>query len=284
MLAMTEENFNQRIDAIKQRYQPAIDDINARAQRITDDYHQPGTAAVLIGVDIKVEWKNRELSLDLPSVKLYRREFSLDLPNITSSRKQISFDVPTVRMVNKEIGKRPEWYSPWKMVWTPIIISVPETYMRRVEISLDLPEVRMDRKQFSMDVPEFSTRRFSFSMKLPEITVINVKAQTTEIENKGKQLEAEATRIAEKMTAEINTEIASFRAAIASESAAAATDVSGSFDAALGTIKQSIDQLVSQGCDPIKVPTDSGDVNLRKLYDTTNAKRSEALAELATAA
>ena len=48
---------------------------------------------------------------------------------------------------------------------------------------------------------------------------------------------------------------------------------------ALGTISTAIDDLQRQGCDPIKVPTPNGDVNLRKIYEDVIAGKARAVSE-----
>ncbi len=45
-----------------------------------------------------------------------------------------------------------------------------------------------------------------------------------------------------------------------------------------------MDDLQRQGCDPIKVPTPNGDVNLRKAYEDLDAARLRALSEVTQAA
>lgn len=57
-------------------------------------------------------------------------------------------------------------------------------------------------------------------------------------------------------------------------------EVSNGYNEALTMVQTALDGLVAQKCDPIKVPTESGNVNLRKIYENLEASKSATLAEI----
>lgn len=268
--------LNEKIAEIKARYQPQIDQLTADAQSLQGDVDTPGAIAAVINVDIKVEWKVHDFSLDLPAVTMKDRGFSLDLPTVTMNQKHLIFDIPSVCMVEQVVGYKPEFRG-LEVKITPIIISVPQPCMKRIDISTDIPEFKMERQDFVLGVPEFKMERQDFSLTLPEFTIIKVSAQAAALESRGNDLMARGQAIGQAMKAEIDAEVNAFKQKVFGQASSVKTDVSTAFDTALIKIGDSINTLVQKGCDPIKVPTDSGDVNLRKMYDELSSKKSETI-------
>ena len=57
------------------------------------------------------------------------------------------------------------------------------------------------------------------------------------------------------------------------------SEIAQPFDAAIAALSQAINELVAKGVDPIKVPSQSGDVNLRKQLADLVEQRAAALAQ-----
>ena len=278
---MSTENdeLQKRIQEIKDKYTPELDKLSKDGKELEDDYDRPGDIGAVIGVDFKVDWKDVEISFDIPSITVEDKNISLDLPQLTSSRQNVSFDVPDTRMVDRKVGQYPE-VDGWTVRWKDIIISVPEPYMRRVDIGFDLPSVTMKRSDFVIGLPRITMERVKWIVGLPQFTVVNVSAKTTEIQDSGKELQARGEKLAQAMRQEIELEVTKFKAALVATAFSTKNTVSNGFDQALGTIRGAIDELSRQGCDPIKVPTANGDVNLRKTYDDVDAQRVRAIASI----
>jgi len=272
-------NFQSRIAAIKNRYEPRIKALQEKAEKIGKDYETPSDIGVIINADIKVDWKDIEISFDLPTVTVKDQNISLDLPEVSSSTQRIVFDVPDVRMVDRKIGQYPEVHG-FTIKWKDIIVTVPEPYMRRVDISFDLPSITMKRKDFVLGIPQFHMERQNWIISIPQFTVINVQAQAKELQEQGDNLKAEGKQIGSEMNAEIEIEVAKYTAELLASNFNTKTDVTNTYNQALGTVKSAIDNLSKQGCDPIKVPTSSGDVNLRKIYEDIDSSKSRTLIEI----
>jgi hypothetical protein len=274
-----QSDFQKRIEEIKKRYEPRIAALTEKGQEIGEDYETPSDAGAVIGVDFKVDWKDEEVVFDLPSITVRNQNISLDLPEINSSREKIAFDVPDVRMVDRKVGQYPEFYG-LSVRWKDIIITVPEPYMRRVEIISDIPTVTMKRQDFVLGIPQITTEQYRWVLRLPQFTIVNISAQTDEIKDKGEALKAEGEQLSSEMKAEIQAETVKYTSSLIAGAFAAKTEVGNTFNAALNTVKSAIDGLVAQNCDPIKVPTEHGDVNLRKIYEDLIANKERSIAEI----
>ena len=114
------------------------------------------------------EWKEVSFHVPIPHFSMLEQDISFDIPSITMKTNDISFDVPAVRMVDKQVGIKPETKCGWETRTTlgikhkywackiydkPIIISIPEAYMRTVKIKVDIPEVRMETQNIIFHVP-----------------------------------------------------------------------------------------------------------------------------------
>jgi hypothetical protein len=268
--------LQEQIQAIQDRYRPQIEDLKRRAQQVVDDYEKPSSVGPAIGVDFKIDWKDVEIIFDVPSVTMKETRISLDIPEIFSESQTIIFHTPSIRMVDRKVGEYPEWHG-LRVVWKPIIISVPETFMEEQRIVFDLPSVTMKRHDWKIDIPEFAMERVRWVIGLPQFTVINVRAETAEMQQKGERLKAEGAEIGARMKSEINAVISGMKAASSQEEIGVKNEAIAVYDSAIAKVTTSINELVARGIDPIKVPTESGDINLRKQLADLVAKRTEAL-------
>jgi hypothetical protein len=273
-----------RIEEIKKAYDPKIQALKNKSEILKKDMDgkKPSDWEAVIGVDFKVEWKDQKLSLDLPSVSIRNQEISLDLPEITKSTEHIALDVPDVRMVRVKAGEYPEFHG-FTVKWSPIWIHVPEPYMRRVDIYYDLPSVTMRRQSYILGLPEFKMERVEWIMTLPEFTVNNVSATISDMKGRGEALGAEGTKLGADMKAEIEREIALFQGSIKNAMSTTKLEIGNTYNQGLGELRIAIDSLAAQGIDPIKVPTDKGDINLRKAYDDLDTAKNRAINEITVA-
>lgn len=269
--------IQEQIQAIQDRYKPQIEDLKRRAQQVVDDYEKPSAGGAAVGVDFKVDWKDVEIIFDVPSVTMRRMDISLDIPEIFTEQHTIIFHTPSVRMVDKKVGQYPEFHGPFKVVWRDIIISVPEPFMQEQKIIFDLPSVTMKRQNWGIDIPEFTMERVRWVIGLPQFTVINVKAETNEIKQKGERLKEEGEEIGTRMKSEIEALIGGMRVATDQKSNGIRNETIAAYDSAIAQLTTSINELVAKGIDPIKVPAETGEINLRKQLADLVAQRSAAL-------
>ncbi len=267
-----------QIEAIKAKYAPQIKALQDEGESIKDDTDNPDAIGATIGIDFKVDWKDEEISFDVPSVTIKNQDISFDLPEITSVRQHIAFDIPAVRMVDKKVGQYPE-IDGWTVRWHDIIISVPETYMQRQDIYYDIPSVTMKTQHFVIGIPTFTMERVRWVIGLPQFTVINVRGNIQSAKDRGDALQTKGQALAASMKAEIQHAVELFKQQLANSAGGMGNAISKPFDAALTTINNAINDLQSKGCDPIKVPTDSGNINLRKMYADTSDAKAAALAK-----
>lgn len=271
------ENLQQRIDEVVNRYKPQIEQLKKDGEQIASDFEEPSTVGATVGVDFKIEWARQEISFDLPSVTMDRHEISFDVPAITMKTKKIIFDRPDICMKDQVVGYKPEVRGfPPQVRMTPIIVSIPVPCMKREEISFDIPEVTSQRQELSFDVPKFRMNRTDWSFDLPQFTIINVRAETDRIKEKGDDLKRRAESIKQAMMAEIQN-ILNGGASSAQDAIDQRQALAKPFNDAVAAISGKIDELVAKKIDPVKIPAEGGNINLRKLLSDVVAQREAAL-------
>ncbi len=268
--------LNAQIADVVKKYQPRIQALQDEGTQLKDGAIKPENWEAMINVDFDVTWSVQRIVFDFPEVTFKDQRISFDLPEVRMELQRIVFDLPAVRMVDRVIGQKPEWYGPFNMVWTDMIISVPEAYMQRNEIKLDIPSVTMKRQEIVIGLPEFKMTRVEWKIGLPQFTIHNVRAETTKLEDTGKRLQTEGATIGAAMKAEIDTLVGQFMQG-AGGVAGAITTTRNSFDSALSSLGNAITDLSARGVDPIKVPTDNGDINLRKQFEQLATTRDEVI-------
>lgn len=250
--------INSSIEAIMAKYKPRIEALQQRGEKMKDDFKRPGDLGIVIGVDLDVSWKDVKIIFDVPSVAIKDQSLKFDLPETTMKLQTLSWDMPAICMELVSIG--------------PIKFHVPKPCMKRQEIKLHLPEFRMTTQEIVMGIPEFRMERVHWTIGLPQITVRNVKAETERLQSNGQQLQAEADALANEMKAEVDSALELAYGGKA--------EVKASFDDTLFKLQQGIESTQQAGIDPIKVPTEEGNVNLRKQYEELLQKREQVLANL----
>lgn len=258
------DEFQAKVDEVVQRYKPEIDQIAADGRRIEDEAQEPGPTGLVIGVDFDVQWKDRSLSFNVPTVTMRNQSLSLDLPRIEKSQSRIVFDVPSITMVRRCLFKKPVFRGT-RVRMECVYGNMPEVTMKKHEIIYDIPSVRMERKDFSLKIPEFGSTRREIIVTLPEFTAKNTRVEARELESRGEELKARGEAVAARMEAEIQALIGAFFGGGSEETIALRTDVESDFNEAIGEVERSISELVGQKVDPSKIPAEGGNINLRKV-------------------
>lgn len=269
--------------AIETRYKSQYSTIEKRGNDLGNEAPKNGDK---INFDVKVDMKEQRWVLKLPSVTITRNEIVLGLPQTTMKQQTWSYDVPRVRMERRKIGQYPEfsckkdkWGIPYgcKTTWSNIYADVPVTDMVRTEMKLDVPEVTWKNTKISWDVPTLTWVENTWFVKIPEFTLINVAAE------KGKDLKEKSD--------DLNREIAALNASRAADSRSATTalyvcfrqdlteqqsEAEKQMDEGIASLSSSIQGIRSQGADPTKMPSDSGQaINLVAVLTDMTAKRKE---------
>ncbi|NZD51897.1 hypothetical protein [Rhizobium leguminosarum] len=266
-------SIQEQIAAIQEKYQPEIEALKRRGQELSDSFHKPDDWEAVIDVDFQVTWGEQKFSFDVPTVTMRTQTMSLDLPEVFMERQTIIFHTPSVRMKRIKIGQHPEWHGPFNMVWVDNFIDVPEPFMQEQRIIFDLPSVRMKLQEFKLDLPEFKMETLEIKIDLPQVTVKKVSAETAKVKESGEALKADGEKLAARMKSDIEAVVGGLTATAGSRSASMKQTVGAQYDTAINALQKGIDELVAKGVDPIKVPAESGEVNLRKqLADLIDAR------------
>lgn len=251
--------INAAIKAIKESHEPRIQALQAKGRQLQDDAPRPEAVEAMINVDFDITWKNVSLIFDFPSITMKEQKISFDLPEIAMKLQTFSWDRPDICMKYVEF--------PWGGGF-----HVPEPCMKREEIKLHIPEITMRTQEIIMHLPEFRTETVQWVLGLPQITVKNVKVETEKIKQRATEIQAEGDAIAAEMRQEVDKVLAQLYGDVG--------QVKEKFDAALMKVNSSIDDALSHGLDPIKLPGESGDVNLRKMYSALLEQRNAAIEKL----
>jgi hypothetical protein len=282
-VSQTPEQLEARIAEIKARYQPEIDRLTEDGRRLAEEMDQPNAGEAVINVDFDVSWRDRQIAFDIPQFSMGEKRLVLDRPVVSAKREQIIFHTPSTRMVAKKIGQYPEFHG-FRVKWKDLIAHVPEVFMERQEIIYDLPTVRMERKEIVLSVPEASMGRVEWVLRLPEVTMKSVSAEVRRVKERGETLKAQGESLAERMRGEVELLVAGFQAELMASALGAKEQVVSSYNGAIGAVTRAVQDLQAKGVDPIKVPTATGDVNLRKDLDSLIRDRDRAVADLDSAA
>lgn len=272
---MPDATLQERIDEIVSRYKPEFDQLQADGKQMEKDFQEPSKVDAVINIDFDISWEKTDIVLDIPSVKMKTCDISFDLPSVKMNRKDMSFDTPSVRMVNKKVGEYP-CFKGWKWYSCDIITKVPEFFMERQDISMDIPEVIKERHEIKFDLPEFFMNRVYWSLHLPQFKVVNVKAETQAMQDKGDALKARGEKLGTAMKAEIDALLVGGLSEGAQDVATNRDLVAKPFNDAANLISKTIDELVAKKIDPVKIPASDGNINLRQsLVDLVTQRDAE---------
>ena len=81
-MAETLDELNAKIEAIKKKYQPRIDDLTARGKQIQDGFNKPDAVGGAVGADFNVDWKDVVFEFGIPTVSLKDQSISFDVPQV----------------------------------------------------------------------------------------------------------------------------------------------------------------------------------------------------------
>lgn len=272
----TPPDFQARLDEIQRRYEPRLRELQADGEALERSLDEPSSVEAVFRADVDITWKDREIILDVPQVTVKDQVIGIDVPEVTSRNRRIVFDVPTLRMERWCIAKNP-------LTGKCMYISRPETRMERREIVTKIPKVAMRRRDVILGIPEVTMKPTRFVVKLPQVTVRNMRAEAKKVEEAAQALEARAEQIGREMETEINAAVTSFEAELFAGAGPRRREVERAFEEALQSVDAAIKDVQASGVDPIKVPADGGDVNLRKIYAEIVEKQKQATTEIAVA-
>lgn len=156
------------------------------------------------GFNFDVNWKDREIILDLPDVTMKDQEMILRLPEVTVKQQKWIWDRPAVRMVRKKTGQYPEFICrnvtnmfgipgiECYTKWSDLVADVPETYMERTETILGVPEFSFRDQRIVLGIPQFSMRRQTWILRLPEFVLKNVTVESEKLKKRADELQTKA--------------------------------------------------------------------------------------------
>ena len=268
-MSETADELNAVIDGIKKKYQPKIDELVARGQKIKDDFDDPGAVGGAIRATIKVEWKDVTFEFGLPSVAIRDQDISFDLPQVTMVEQNWSFGIPSV-------CQQDTYPFPWPLDHT--VIKVPYPCIQQTTIIFHLPSVTMVRQDIVLGVPVFSMENIKWVIGLPQFTVINVDAEVAATQAAGKQLENDANAVGAAMKQEITLAISIYLNPKTTDDITKRDEVKQKFDAAIIRVNSAISEISGAGGNPETVPDGKGgQINLRTVIADLTAQQDGSL-------
>ena len=273
-MATFSEQLKATTDAIQAKYKPELEELKAKGQKIKDDVGKPNAAEGAIGVDFDVTMKTQDIIFDVPTATMRTQNLSLDLPEFNMVQNRIVFDLPEAYMRDDVIADNP--------LTGKIIISVPDFRMVQNVIILDLPSVTMKTQSLSLDLPEFGTERITWKLDIPEFKAKSVDVAIKKAQAEGDELSKKGKSLAARMQSELQQAVSDLMSG-KNGTTPPASQALEPYDKAIKSLMDSIDACVAKGIDPIKVPAEGGDKNLRKQLQELVDQRAK-LAESLTAA
>jgi hypothetical protein len=227
------------------KYKSQFDEIDNEGKDIEDD--------TKVAVKVDVDWKDVEIILDVPAVKLRDERLVFGAPQVTMRLNEIIFHTPSSRMVPKKIGQYPEFTcSGFSCTtrWSDIITHVPETFMEEQRIKLDVPEFKWADTEIIMGIPEVSMERQRWVLGLPQFKVTSVTLDPGGFEERGKNLQRKAEALKEKqvedMGGAVNSLYGCYRDHVLGDREQAAL----TFDSAIAQVESTIKLLQDRKGDP----------------------------------
>lgn len=160
------------------------------------------------------EWKEVSLHIPVPKFSLDEQKIVLTLPEVTMEKKSIIFHVPTTKMVDKQIGTKPEITCGWEMKkklvlgrwvktkfwecktkYTPIIITVPEIYQKKIEIISHIPNITFSDKALIFNTPSITVEMKLIKFNSLVITSIDYEKTEGDIEDSTERIEDKQTQL-----------------------------------------------------------------------------------------
>lgn len=265
------------------------DALNDDGERLKRDAENPGEdGAVRIKVD--VEFKDQVWKFDLPSVKMKRHDVTMHLPQTRMANRKMSFDAPECKLVNKVVGKKPEFkckitwnFQKCETKWTDIVMGVPECRKKRHEIVMGIPQFSWDKTSFSLDIPEFYMERQEWKLKVPEfklreIGVGDKNVVDKDVEDRSKALMERGNRLKAEIQQQTAQAVASVTSCHRGVLAAKRTQVAEMFEANLKALTALGVAVAAQGGDAASIRDENGNaISMQKQIADLEKKRDEAL-------
>lgn len=275
------ESLQATTNAIVQRYQPDIQALQQEGNQIASDGKQS------FKFDLQVTWGEQLIAFDIPQFEMHTQTFSLDVPQVTMHDQAYTFSTPSVRMVSKKIGQYPEFHGT-KIVWSDIIIDVPEVFMEEQRIVVGIPEFRMDTTSFSIDIPEVRMDRVEWKLRVPEVRLGDVSLlipiDNTDMKQRAEALQQRGQELQRRMHEEIQAAVTTAQSSVSAPATQKYSEaVQGSSETTQRALKAFDDALaaIDQALSHTQIPAELRTQLLAQREDLVT-KRASALTQLTT--
>lgn len=184
-LALSAEQFEERIQRISSKYELLLDDQRRRASELGNEAPSETEAILDLG-----EMETVSFSMGIPEFSMDRWEFGFHLPEITMKMESFSFDYPKCKWDTVDFG----------LFKTKFLKCEKD----RANWSTKVPEFKMVYHDFSMDIPKvvISNRKFSFDV--PKISVGGPSDKLDKLQSEGQKVQEKIEALAGQMKTEIN--------------------------------------------------------------------------------
>ena len=264
--ALTEDEYNKKIDEINTRYQATYD----KAAKEGEDIKDEGETCIIEGA-FDADWEITKIAFDVPEVTMKLREMSFHVLKTTFTTKTIAkTKVPKTYFENKHIG-------------FGIKTKVPVIRWEIDEVKTRIPEFKWDETSIKTKVPEFKSKRIEWKfhiLKIKKLKELNIPCK--EDEERAETLSASVQKAADSHQVEINTVTAQHLVTQAEALAEQMSVAEKGFDEALAAMDASIVDMRSNGIDPATVRVDYDGVSTTVLgaREMLVQQKAEALADM----
>lgn len=230
-LALDQAGFEAKIASITAEYEPKLEALERQAKALDDD--MPSKEELLINIDID-EMSEVRFSMHIPEVTMDRWEYSMHIPEVTMKLRKFSWTLPDCRWDLVDFG----------LFKTDFLKCGPKLH----EWSMKVPEVTMRHRKFSMDIPEITMKQRDFSFHVPKVSIGGPQDRMDTMKSDGNAIQAEASKIAQQMKAEISQETRAFLLESRSEAEKQFQFALNTFDAGISSApsEEVKDKLVEQ--------------------------------------
>ncbi|WP_299444077.1 hypothetical protein [uncultured Aquimarina sp.] len=234
--------IEEKIEELTKRFELEMANLSGEISKKAEDIQEDSEILQDKGVGFTItdengnaynfEWKEVSFHVPIPHFSMLEQNISFDIPSITMKTKDISFDVPAVRMVDRQVAIKPVTTCDWetrrtlgirhkywacKITDKPVIISVPEPYMRTIDIKVDIPEVRMETQRIIFHVPSVTVEMKLVKFHSIVLTEINYQDIEDNMEDSESEINEGQHKI-DLLTASFETEMNTLSIQLTNES------------------------------------------------------------------
>lgn len=235
------------------KYKSQFDDIDREGDELEKDSKAT--------INLDVDWKDVEMLVDIPAVKLRDERFVFGVPQVTMRLSEMIFHTPSTRMVPKKVGQYPEFTCSGfscTTKWSDIITHVPESFMEEQRIKLSIPEFKWADTEVVMGVPDVYMERQRWVMGLPQFKVKSVTLDPGGFEERGKNLQRKAENLKERQVEEMGGAVNALYSCYRNHVLGDREQASATFDSAISQIESTIKIIQDRKGDPSNVSSGDG--------------------------